>query len=349
MGFRFRKSKSFGPFRINISKSGIGWSVGAKGVRYTHRADGKKQTTFSIPGTGISYVDVKGKSKANKNNVQNINLNNFSNKNNDYKLPFYKRKWFMWLMFFIIPPIGIILMWLYSGYKIIPKIILSIFFGIISISVYGRNEQGSSANLTNKESRQVESNNVTETVQEKTETTSYIKETPKLTGWQNIGGKYYYYDENGNTKSGWIQDNDKYYYCDNSGVMKTGWIQDSGKWYYLNNNGTMATSTTIDGYYVNSDGVMQEKTPIDTSKSTTKSSSSSQNSSSNQNTNSFENAKTDVTTNDPAPTGRTVYWTPGGKSYHYNRNCPTLKRSKTVLSGTSSECPKNDPCNVCVK
>ena len=45
-----------------------------------------------------------------------------------------------------------------------------------------------------------------------------------------------------------------------------------------------------------------------------------------------------------------VYYTPSGKSYHYDKNCRTLARSKTILSGkleqtlTSSH---NDPCNVC--
>ena len=56
MGFRFRKSFGFGPFRTTISKSGISTSVGVKGARITKRADGKTQTTVSIPGTGISHV-----------------------------------------------------------------------------------------------------------------------------------------------------------------------------------------------------------------------------------------------------------------------------------------------------
>jgi len=33
MGFYFRKSKKFGPFRLNFSKSGIGASVGVKAAR----------------------------------------------------------------------------------------------------------------------------------------------------------------------------------------------------------------------------------------------------------------------------------------------------------------------------
>ena len=56
----------------------------------------------------------------------------------------------------------------------------------------------------------------------------------------------------------------------------------------------------------------------------------------------------DVTTNDPAQGTMTVYWTPGGKSYHYDRNCYTLARSTTILEGPASNCPKTDPCNVCV-
>ena len=54
MGFRFRKSLKFGPFRINLSKSGVGYSFGGKGFRVTKSATGKTYATGSIPGTGIS-------------------------------------------------------------------------------------------------------------------------------------------------------------------------------------------------------------------------------------------------------------------------------------------------------
>lgn len=56
MGFRFRKSINFGPIRMALSKSGISTSIGVKGLRVTKRADGKVQTTASIPHTGISYT-----------------------------------------------------------------------------------------------------------------------------------------------------------------------------------------------------------------------------------------------------------------------------------------------------
>lgn len=55
MGFNFRKSVGVGPFRLNISKSGIGYSVGTKGFRTGVSSKGRKYSTFSLPGTGVSY------------------------------------------------------------------------------------------------------------------------------------------------------------------------------------------------------------------------------------------------------------------------------------------------------
>lgn len=66
MGFRFRKSFKLGPFRFTASKSGISSSFGVKGFRVTKRADGKTQTTVSIPGTGISHVSTSGGAKTEK-------------------------------------------------------------------------------------------------------------------------------------------------------------------------------------------------------------------------------------------------------------------------------------------
>lgn len=42
MGFNFRKSFKLGPARVNLSKSGVGYSVGAGGVRFTKSARKKK-------------------------------------------------------------------------------------------------------------------------------------------------------------------------------------------------------------------------------------------------------------------------------------------------------------------
>ena len=66
MGLRFRKSINLGGgAKINLSKSGVGYSIGTKGARITKKASGGSKTTLSVPGTGISYVkESKGKRKA---------------------------------------------------------------------------------------------------------------------------------------------------------------------------------------------------------------------------------------------------------------------------------------------
>jgi len=46
-----------------------------------------------------------------------------------------------------------------------------------------------------------------------------------------------------------------------------------------------------------------------------------------------------------------IYHTPSGKSYHYDNECKTLARSKTILSQTLDEALNslhNDPCDICV-
>lgn len=60
MGYRYRKSFKLGPFRINLSKSGVGWSVGNKYARYTRKANGGTRITTTLPGTGISHVEELG-------------------------------------------------------------------------------------------------------------------------------------------------------------------------------------------------------------------------------------------------------------------------------------------------
>lgn len=60
MGFRFRKSVNLGGFRVNFSKSGIGYSVGTKGARFTKTAKGRTRTSLGIPGTGLGYVKESG-------------------------------------------------------------------------------------------------------------------------------------------------------------------------------------------------------------------------------------------------------------------------------------------------
>jgi tetratricopeptide (TPR) repeat protein len=63
VGFRIRKSINIAPgVRLNVSKSGIGYSVGVKGYRVTKQVDGRVRRTASLPGTGLSYVTTSGSS-----------------------------------------------------------------------------------------------------------------------------------------------------------------------------------------------------------------------------------------------------------------------------------------------
>ena len=67
MGFRFRKSiKLPGGVKVNVSKSGVGFSWGFKGFRISQTATGKIRITISIPGTGISYDWTLGSKKRGK-------------------------------------------------------------------------------------------------------------------------------------------------------------------------------------------------------------------------------------------------------------------------------------------
>ncbi len=63
MGWRYRRSMNIGPFRLNFSKNGIGYSVGSKYFRVTKKADGGMRTTSTLPGLHMSKVTDYGASQ----------------------------------------------------------------------------------------------------------------------------------------------------------------------------------------------------------------------------------------------------------------------------------------------
>ena len=97
MGLRFRKSIKLGNARINLSKSGVGYSYGVKGLRKSVGPTGRTRTTASIPGTGISYVT---EGKGGKKKVQRTP-----------KTPFFSRAWVMWAALVLLAPLGIFLLY----------------------------------------------------------------------------------------------------------------------------------------------------------------------------------------------------------------------------------------------
>jgi len=55
MGFRFQKRIKILPgLRLNVSKTGISWTVGTRGASVTSR-DGNLTGNVGLPGTGVSY------------------------------------------------------------------------------------------------------------------------------------------------------------------------------------------------------------------------------------------------------------------------------------------------------
>ena len=81
MGWRLRKNINLGlGFRINLSKSGIGYSWGGPGYRITKMANGGNRTTYSLPGTGISHIEQNGCSSRS----QSVNNCSFSDDVENY-------------------------------------------------------------------------------------------------------------------------------------------------------------------------------------------------------------------------------------------------------------------------
>lgn len=86
------------------------------------------------------------------------------------------------------------------------------------------------------------------------------------TGWFRDGQYWYYLEPEGSAKgmriSGWRDINGKRYYFNNEGIMVTGWFEIDGKWYYFYPEGSrtdgaygfMAANTRIGDFNIGADG-----------------------------------------------------------------------------------------------
>lgn len=54
MPFRFYRRFRAGPFRMNLSKRGVSWSVGGRGAWLTF-GRGRVRESIGLPGTGLGY------------------------------------------------------------------------------------------------------------------------------------------------------------------------------------------------------------------------------------------------------------------------------------------------------
>lgn len=75
-------------------------------------------------------------------------------------------------------------------------------------------------------------------------------------GWEYIGSKWYYFDQNGWMITGWQKVKGSWYYMESNGArVADGWKWINNKCYYFDKNGKMAADTWIDGSYVDASGV----------------------------------------------------------------------------------------------
>jgi hypothetical protein len=72
MGWGFRRSLKLGPLNLNFSKSGMGYSVGARGFRVGKDAKRRSYTAASIPGTGLYSRTYSGQGRASGGNAAGL-------------------------------------------------------------------------------------------------------------------------------------------------------------------------------------------------------------------------------------------------------------------------------------
>lgn len=57
MGLRVRKSFTIAKgVLVTVGKTGVGMSVGTRGLRHSIHSSGRRTSSIGIPGSGISYV-----------------------------------------------------------------------------------------------------------------------------------------------------------------------------------------------------------------------------------------------------------------------------------------------------
>ncbi|WP_455224072.1 excalibur calcium-binding domain-containing protein [Granulicatella sp.] len=92
---------------------------------------------------------------------------------------------------------------------------------------------------------------------------SYYEDNSAVTDWKKINGTWYYFDGNGVMTTNWQKVSGAWYYMDNSGAMQTDWKEINNAWYYFNADGVMQANRWVGDYYLGSSGAMlvNTKTP----------------------------------------------------------------------------------------
>lgn len=139
MGFRIRKSIGSGGFKVNISKSGVGYSYGVKGMRYTKKANGGTRTTISIPKTGISYIHDSSIKEIENSQIIEDDVNQVPVKTNGQKANNFKAGFIVLVIFTGLLLLGSIGMFAEKSLNLTElcgSMVLTIGLGILSLYLY---------------------------------------------------------------------------------------------------------------------------------------------------------------------------------------------------------------------
>lgn len=187
----------------------------------------------------------------------------------------------------------------------------------------------------------------------------YLKSSGAMaTGWQLVDDTWYYLNGSGAMQTGWQKISGTWYYMNSSGAMQTGWEKIGGVWYYLKPSGAMATGwQSVDGtwYYMNASGAMQANRWVGNYYVTASGAMAT-----NQWIGNYYVGNDGAWIPNPSNVGagsedktsadktELVWWTPSGDCYHV-QDCPTLERSKRLISGSlaEAEATGHTPCSVC--
>ncbi|ANQ49386.1 DUF4236 domain-containing protein [Flammeovirga sp. MY04] len=149
MGFFFRKSVKVGPIRLNLSKSGVGASVGVKGLRFGVKSNGKKYVHAGRKGLyyrkDFSSSNIENSDNfemETKNDNEIVFVENRQEIEGEYKSEKLKNSFFLYFLlvpFGFIPVIGAIYWWYVALRNLFKKSVK--FYYNDSVPVYVRDRR----------------------------------------------------------------------------------------------------------------------------------------------------------------------------------------------------------------
>ena len=135
MGMRFRKSIGNGIFKVNVSKSGVGTSVGVKGARVSKKANGGTRATVSIPGTGVSYVKDSKQGKRTTKNSGSV-----ATQDSGCRIPYTFFSVIFWILGFLLTAFSLL-----AAFAVPVVGIIGIVLGVLCFIASGDNKKKAAA------------------------------------------------------------------------------------------------------------------------------------------------------------------------------------------------------------